>query len=277
MQHRDQAAQPLRWWAEGQIENMRMAMEACWREWACDWLAADVLPSARVDCELAWTVDDAAGLLWQPLGWGDRTRAWVSPAADPQSFSRALGLLVPATGDRVGGQLHAAVQGRALDTWCDVLCSRLALDKPLEGARQSPDELLQPWSGAVIVRFVVAAREGLRVLVDGNLARQLAGPPGGASAQSVPCAELVPLQDAVDGWRVRLSVRLREGDVDLGSLASLSLGDVVPFPHELDEPLLVSLSGAPVLRAHLGRSGGNRAAELTSHSPASRANASTTP
>jgi flagellar motor switch protein FliM len=73
----------------------------------------------------------------------------------------------------------------------------------------------------------------------------------------------VPVEQALAQRTVSLRVGFAACEFDLGSIASLRVGDVVPLAHSLHAPLIVSSpQGMPLCRGFLGRQGEMKAVEL---------------
>jgi hypothetical protein len=89
-----------------------------------------------------------------------------------------------------------------------------------------------------------------------------------AAAKVDPRPPRVALPEALATLPMRLAVTLAPVQLTLGSLSSVQVGDVLPLPHALDEPLAVALAGEPggaprtLCLAHLGKHGRRKAAQL---------------
>lgn len=129
------------------------------------------------------------------------------------------------------------------------------------------------WSGAVVVDLPwFDAR--LQLLVDGASVASLvkAGgsrrPPPPRRGDAAPR----PVLGALAHADVRLEVRCGGAAIDLGSLVSLRVGDVLRLDHRLDDPVHVVATGtppdaAPLCRGWLGRADDHLCVELA-RSPA---------
>jgi flagellar motor switch protein FliM/N len=122
------------------------------------------------------------------------------------------------------------------------------------------------WSGAVAVE-IACGPIAIAVETDARAAEAIMRTieePAAARGAAVSPTPLTPVHEALGARPVRLRVELAHAEMDLGSLASLALGDIVPLAHPLDRPLLVHevAGGTRVCDAHLGRVEGRRAIEL---------------
>lgn len=139
-----------------------------------------------------------------------------------------------------------------------------------------PASVLRAWTGALALEIHCCGAQ-LRIIASGDaidrwLRTRHAEPP---KAETHPAQSAsVPVARALDATPVRLSVELAPVDVDLGSLGSLRVGDVLRTTHGLDRPLQVRLGGKSarsgsgrVCEAFLGKQGDVRVAELLSFVP----------
>jgi flagellar motor switch protein FliM len=75
---------------------------------------------------------------------------------------------------------------------------------------------------------------------------------------------ITPLRQALSTQRIGIRAQLASLELDLGSLQSLEIGNVIPLPHSLDQPLnVISESGVLLCAAHLVQQHGMRALELS--------------
>jgi hypothetical protein len=128
-----------------------------------------------------------------------------------------------------------------------------------------------PWSGTVRIDLEIEGLAGqvrIGAWVDAACAAAWCAEPRHATKVAAARALLTPVAAAVSSRAVRLAVQLEPVELDLGSLQTLSVGDVLPLPHRLDEPLHVTVEfGAASrstswCRAYLAQRDGRFVAEL---------------
>jgi flagellar motor switch protein FliM len=83
--------------------------------------------------------------------------------------------------------------------------------------------------------------------------------------------DLVAIPHALASQRIGLRAILEPVELNLGSLAQLQPGDIVPLSHPLDaDVVLADDEGTRLLAGFLGRAGSRRALQLTPGAGASR-------
>ena len=105
--------------------------------------------------------------------------------------------------------------------------------------------------------------------VDGDSAARLLRDQARPAARALPPVE-TPVLAAIAARSVTLRVELAPVEVDLGTLQSLRVGDVLTLPHRLEQPLDLHAPDAPATvacTAYLGSRDGRRAVELIPSSP----------
>ena len=197
--------------------------------------------------------------------------AWWSLGESPsRRISRAL-FGEPGTGpDALDGRRIA--DDLAGELWAGQLRALAAL---VAGDGLADAEALaqawRRWSGAVLVelpwcgaslRLLFRAAQVERVVLAAGASGGRPARPAGASAVPV-----VPVLRALAGHGTRLDARLDSFEIDLGSLVSLNVGDVLRVRHPLDKPVRVCasqapLDGEPVCAGWLGRRDAVLAIEL---------------
>lgn len=258
-------AQPLRWWSSPELQGIGEALGQRLDGWLADWSVAASRRRANFACVHCADCDAAAGAQWRALGTGAGA-AWVE--GDSEAAQRLAAWLFGAEPEDGQGDIAAAVARRALDGAARALGSGLGL--PPGPAIPPGTALFQPWSGAVVAWLEGPGSPALRLLLDGDCAAALVARPASERRASV---QLVALESALAGRRLRARVNLATCEVDLGTLASLRPGDVLSLPHPLDAPACVVWEGAMLCGAYLGSQGGAKAVELTRDAPADGAGA----
>lgn len=183
---------------------------------------------------------------WTTLG----AHAHLAVDVDPVQCLREglFGELPVSPGARDGQRIADQLASECWSEQCAALQS--LLEEARAGALQATTldlaRMWRRWSGAVVVAapwfgttlhllLDTGAVHGL--LRSANLRR----PQHAAAKRTMP----VPVLHALAKAPVRLEVRLAPLDIDLGSLVSLGLGDVLRLGHAVDEPLHVVAPGSP--------------------------------
>jgi hypothetical protein len=240
----------LRWWSASQLETVAQRLHEPWARWTRRWLAPAGAARARVSCANAFDHPQEASRHWSSAGPG----AWMAQQAG--LFSLLFGV-VPSTG-KSASELARALSRRAWQDWQSIMAEVL---QPGEGpaADDLHSSLFRRWSGAVLVSLDGGHGTVAQVLLEGAcVQRWIPRDP----AQRRARATLTPLHEACATHPVRACARLHACDLDLGTLASLAIGDVIPLPHALDAPLEITMDESALCAAWLGRSGARKAVEL---------------
>lgn len=253
-------ARPLRWWSAAALAAAADRMHAAIEPWALAWglglraieagNAASAAPAGVEHSSLA----GGSVLLWHEGGS-------VQEALRAALFGRAR--TSANRGENVADEVAILAWGE-LQNAIDVAAAGVG---PSAGIRGDAS----PWSGTVRIDFGLEGR-ARQVLISAWLdaacaAAWCATPSSPASLAAVP-APLAPVQAVVSSRPVRVAVHLKPVELDLGSLQTLAIGDVLPLPHRLDEPLhvMVELGAASAstswCRAHLAQRDGRLVAEL---------------
>ena len=254
----------LRWWSDGALlaaaGRLRRALDPWAAGWglsihevqACNAAVAGAVPALAEQHELA----AGAARLWH--GGGHAIGAMTALLFGPPSGAGSSPL---------AGELAAS----AWQDLLEALASVLPAGAPV--AAGDITDVERAWSGAVRIDVDLrgagpASRFCLRL--NEALAAAWCAPATKASdARPAPHrAVLAELAEVVAPRPVRVSVHLALVELDLGTLQSLAVGDVIRLPHRLDDPLHVGVdlgdepSRTPLCRAHLAQRDGRLAAEL---------------
>jgi hypothetical protein len=295
----EQGFRAMNWWSEADLLQLTKGLDLARQRWRSEWLDGLAPASADsanpgVSCVLAHQADAAAAAEepeWQAL-FPELEAAGTVAAIDSQVWidtgpvSSAM-LQAILLGTEVKQLVSAKnVPGIATEmihaAWHDCIkeLRRSLVQDDLDRIDDSPqlpfglhrgiDNMLPPhqllaWSGAVSVTL---PWHGLLLKLHigpGRVAALL------QSDERVPAARtrtgndvpLVPLHKAIEKKTTSLRLELAAVELDLGSLQALVLGDVIPLPHRLDQPLQVlAEDGPPLCTAYLGQQQGMRAIEL---------------
>ena len=276
------SARPLRWWSSARLAQAALGIERAWLRWCADW---DV-PAGAVwvgnACEGAVTdhVEDA----WRPVS-GSAGCLWLA-CGEHDSTVSLRELLFPGVSTTAGncqlpGTMATGVAHAAWDELARALLEVVSAGAPnADAPAQEPDRGgppaadARPWSGALRIRMQ-SEREPANPIdahlrgpwVESFMSACRPSQPFGTERSSPP---IVPWTAAFASHRLRLRIELDEVALALGTLQSLTCGDVLTLPHRLDEPLRVRLAradrrgipAAALCDAALGARRGHRAVEL---------------
>jgi hypothetical protein len=253
----DALARTARRWRTGE------RMDAC--------IAALTGPDVR-----AWPAEDAPAALrdaaWTPLVADAPARVSWACARAPHEALLAAMFDASRRPPNASGEPSIAEE-LATECWNEQLAAlraALAEATPADAAAAPPDgdTLWRRWSGAVVVDLPwFDAR--MHLLVDGASVASLVKA-GGVRRSPAPRrsdAAVMPVLGALAHAGVRLEVRCGGASIDLGSLVSLRVGDVLRLDHRLDEPVHVvapaePADAAPLCRGWLGRADAHLCIEL---------------
>lgn len=261
----EQQARPLLWWTDSQLWMLGSRVNGIWSAWIRDWV-----PGAAPSEAAAVVAHEQPALEkanWVTLGRRGAAAAWVHIQTDiaaevSQTLFAARGAARPA-GD---GALAQAVALLAWEALADGLRTSLHLDRHPEQA--CPTALsFQPWSGCALVSLAGPFRPLGALLLNGACVRAALDIPEVAlsrrAAETGSREALTPWVVALAGRKLPVRAELSACELDLGTLQSLRIGDIVPIPHALDAPLFVSASAdIRVCSGFLGRHGEAKAIEL---------------
>ncbi|TQJ96174.1 type III flagellar switch regulator (C-ring) FliN [Achromobacter sp. SLBN-14] len=245
----------IAWWTHAEMERTADSVRKALLGWCGQWgVAADAL---RV--EPASLPDTANSASWQCVtGDGDEDGVWVS---HPETAARALAVAVcdddrnasPMT--RAAGPMSLSVARQAGRAVVETLCAHFAWIARDDAQASSLPPRLESGSLSVSVRIGDAA---LWIVLSAGVARSIAG-----RVPFSPSSPLVPIQDVLGARAIALAVALRPVRLEIGSLCSLAVGDVIALDHKLDEPTtLYAEDASPVAQAHLSRIGPQKAIRL---------------
>lgn len=242
------AVSAMRWWSDralGQVAaRLGQAVDAWRTAWGC-------AAPASVECV-------------REHEWKGAARYRSAPALRASVFDALFGPRpVSSTGDELAADRLADVAASELQETLRAasLLPSLAIDDGAAAPRA------RPWSGVVIAAISCAGIRVVLRLEPAGVAAMLAAegrPQGRAPREDAP--PLATLADALYARTVRVRTTLAAGDLDIGSLQALALGDVIRLPHSLDQPLAVQAGGSTLpCGAYLGQRNGRRAIELARH------------
>jgi hypothetical protein len=253
--HPRPTARALLAWSGPQLAQLGAALGRALAQWRDAWGMAP--ESGELRCEAAtsdWVVRDG----WRMLGDAG-CAAWLHV---PQNTAATLGAVLfgeVATPASAG----VAVAGACAQDAIGRLAAALGLTAA-EDASGPPPAIGTAWSGAVQV--VLPGSPGWLLLLSAE-AMQSWCSRHGLRAQDTrgrtPREVLCTADEAMGSRPVALTVDLSGCDIDLGTLQSLRIGDVVRLRHDLQSPArLTDAEGRPVFDGFLVAHRGRKAIEL---------------
>lgn len=256
---REGGATPLRFYGPGDLARLEAAVREPLQAWAACWLVAGADVGTVI--ARAYQTKSASPAL---RCVGTRGGSWVGAAGSGDvagGLARALFGSQPA-GSEPQGSLSAVAEV-ALDDLGKRLLEHLggqAAQEPAAWVRPAGEAPAAASRGDVELQLTLAGQELQLVLgVAAAMAFLDRGPAPRRPAAALP----VSRQVAVEGARVVLQATLAPVELALPDLLAMREGDVVLFPHPLDEPVLVRThDGKPVGRALIGSHQGRRVAQL---------------
>ncbi|MGC3963602.1 MAG: FliM/FliN family flagellar motor C-terminal domain-containing protein [Rhodocyclaceae bacterium] len=249
-------ARPLLNLSSAQATLLRDHFASIAKAWSRDWLDAGD-PLNVMDCRVATESSFAlwsggyANWRWMSLGLDGSRLAWVAAPLDVEAqVAAACGLDTShplATHSSIGDTL-------VVQAWSDLLI-RLgggAFVQPSASSAVSPMSTLSaPFSGAAML-YLDLSGVPLVLALNGSAVLNLA--PRRDSIEQVPTVAMIAPSEALKRLGVLIECSFAPTEVALGTLNSLTVGDVLVLEHGLHEPLHVNTrEGSPVCRAYLGR------------------------
>lgn len=254
------AVRPLRLIGANLLGVLDSAAAAAVSGWGADWgvavAACACAPVARADSERLWRQGWRVGAAAVWVDWsaelaGEIERALFAPGGMHADGAGAAAVLAP------------AVAADAVDALLDCLAT-LALGSDARIAclpGEQPEQAGAPMSGALVLSVRFGTRELACLLNDAAV--QAWATRAGVYPAPLPALAALDLREAAGALTLALPVKLGGVDVNLASLMTVAVGDVIRLDMSLDQPLQVhSPDGRPLFSAHLGRSGSQVAVEL---------------
>jgi hypothetical protein len=205
---------------------------------------------------------DDADVRWQPAGSSGEQRIWL-----PTQAQQALGVALFDLPEPADAQAARSVVAAAFSDLRSAMAAALKL-VPADADLPAEHPATGAWCGCVAVELPLAGHP-LRMMLNASCVAAIVPPaatvgtPGGMAM-----ADLVAPAAAMSGQVVTLKVELAACELDIGTLQSLRVGDVLPLSHALDAPARVLAAGDQHLcDAYLGKHGSRKAAELTRSRP----------
>lgn len=253
-------ARPFILLRESHLDELRDRFAEIAARWTEEWRGLTEPPA--VTCARAWEMNR------RPANWSrchadEEKTAWFSFAEDfPKELQRNMfGAEQRHAMQSAGGSSLA--QQAALAA-VDALIGNIAKAVGISNSRglahaSVPDAVLQRGSGAVVIEIVIGKLDLLCLLNDKCI---------GAPERKTPVPGEKPLvgidlKKKLSGTPLSLQVELGSTEVDIGSLLTLQVGDVIRLDSTIDRPLaVIGPEGRKVLNGYLGKQDGNMAIEV---------------
>jgi hypothetical protein len=251
----------LRWWSAANLSLLSRRITGGCDAWAARWsLAIDA-----ADCFNAHEAPDAptAWHAWQGRAGSHRPWCWTSTPADTPAGWLAVTLFGRAHERSIAAEVAARAWTEFGDDLARLFGEAPGLDMPAVG----PLPASGPWSGGVAVRLRCrgADTSDLWMHIDADSVAALLRDAPHRAAPPLTQKAPTPVLHALAPRPLTIRVELEAPVIDIGTLQSLRIGDVLTLPHRLDQPLHLRPDGqgdALSCAAYLGSRDGHRAVEL---------------
>jgi hypothetical protein len=249
-------AHPFSLVGQGTLRSIQATLTRAATVWAAEWGVAP--EQLKVSVERAWEgAPVAAGPVWRHSAQAGGRGAWFGCSAE---FDTELQQAIFGLPEAEPANLAPTGARQALEALLDALAgAALAGQQSVTRnlAIEVPAGTLRRGGGAVVAQ-IACGRQHCWVLLDSAAVRALHLPPA-----ALPALAPVDYRASVAMTPVALQLRIGAAKVGLGSLLSLSVGDVIRLDARHDAPVaLRTLAGSVLLDAYLGRSGDSVAVEL---------------
>ncbi len=243
------------WWTQQETERAADSIKGALLGWCGQW-GVD-LAALHAEPE-GWAAMPGSADWQRVTGSGDRDGVWIT---HPNTAAPGLAVTVcdeardAATVTRHGGPLSLAVSRQAGRAMVKALCVHF------DWSDVDDEQSCALPGGVRRGGLSLAVRIGdapMRVVLSAGVARSLTG-----RVQVPSPSPLAALQEVLGRRGILLNVALRPVQLEIGSLCSLTVGDVIALDHKLDEPATLSAEDAStVAQAHLSRIGPKKAIRL---------------
>jgi flagellar motor switch/type III secretory pathway protein FliN len=247
---------PLRWCSATDLADLSRSLDSAVCRWKDGWLGDAHGPLARSRCRVAHEASERNAVDWRLLGRNSDATAWICiPDRAREEMSRAF-----FAGEH--GQIVAEVARTACVEYEEAL--RIHLDLFAQPSRETASaETFHRWGGAVFAELPLAGEQRCLMLMNAACVTRRLGAHARPKAVRSRSSELVSCESALASTKVSLHVELAHCELEIGNLAALQVGDVIPWPHDLEHPLDVCMSdGTQICSGHLGRVDASKAVEL---------------
>ena len=270
----------MRWWAAGQLDLICKKIDAVNADWSKDWLANGESHSAQAKLASVSLNKQETLAVWRQVSGAGAQVFWMQ--IPPRHLEHLQDVMFSASGStsissKSKGAIGKSVASQAWEEYLGKLSDLLSPAQVDMSAGVPPQNLFKAWSGAVQlemqwcgVKLVLVLNQacveqllGPDVLAEGENKRKL--------LRTAPTSKLHSIAQAVQHKRVRIRVELSPCDIELGNLQQIQVGDVIPLPHGLEQPLQVKFaSGEALCLAFLGTRENKKAIEVLAPAPATK-------
>jgi flagellar motor switch/type III secretory pathway protein FliN len=260
---------PYKLLGSGELAWLTRSAQQSLDNWAGEWLAGT--GSTAVRCLPAHECSNKNRLAGQPAAWTRFSMPqghWFAILLDDHAAAvLAGGLFGPAgaggraPGDRQSALALSVVRKAAAHMSLSLLKRMVPLGDaalPAISSDSLPAPVWQYGSGAVVFEISLASEQVWALAAPETV---IAACDGRGRRPGKP--ELTDLAQALQRQKVELQVSSGEAEMELGTLQTLAVGDVVRLDTRADEPLAVTDAlGAQMGRAFLGVNEGSKAIQL---------------
>jgi hypothetical protein len=262
----------LSWWSQSQLERLGELLQGDFDRWECNWVVNVGEGASRTPTriqvnnghEISESIRDCQ---WTWLGGGGSASAWLGHVS-PLTEAVAKVLFDDSC-------LHSPVGSRiaidAFDELRSALASTLRLHPAAQESQEKPSEhWAKPWSGHVFAS-IRHAGSSLRLLIGPECVAALLNTAHVAPSPRVGWSALTSASDALGAHAIQVRAGFAPFEIDVGSLLSLDINDVLQLSHRLDAPLLLSNDTlGDLCHCYLGKREGQLAVELVGSTQATR-------
>jgi hypothetical protein len=271
-------ARPLRWWSAARLDAAVERLRAAMAPWARDWgLTLGDLGARNA-------VDGTAPSAPAALTLAHGAARLQAEGGAPVEQLHALLFGVPPPAVRVAPTLSDDTAAAAWAALLDALGAALpqqaappaappaATSAAPSAAPAVPPHATARWSGHLRLDVSVVGEGSamrLALLIHPSAAAEWCTTATGPVQTQAPRQPLQRIDHVLADRSVRLAVLMDPVTLDLGTLQSLQIGDVLTLPHRLDQPLEVAAApdacqaASSVCQAHLGQRDGRLAIALS--------------
>lgn len=252
---------PLYWWSDADLNRVNQCLSQVIQTWFDEWGDGGGLSlQCQVQPASVWSKGKSLDQDWQAWEMGTKC-FWLESSSTLNIFSMLFGNF----GDQhqsdrgLDGEISSQLIAKARQALIEHLNKALLKDGAKSG-RVTDACLFERWSGALAICLSIAGND-LRLLLNTDLVKELVDYSGSKGPKQ--SASLQNLAQAIGHYKVGLRVELKPVDIDLGTLASLQIGDILSLAHDLKDPVQLKDSYAQVVgEGYLGRIGDAKAIQL---------------
>lgn len=252
------------WWSEAQLECVRSPLQHAFNQWLSHWVVrtGKTESTMRIGVVLHNAHESPDGIYdskWIWVGGDEGASTWLDHSG-PLTQTVALTLF--------GDPCHRApialgIVKSALDDLRHALVDALKLRSTAHEPQEKPSaRWVHPWSGHVLASMS-CSNATIRMLIGFDCVVSLVKAGGEVQPSRTERPDMTQLTQALAGHAVQMRAGFSPFEIDVGSLLSLGINDILQLPHSLDAPLLMSSDTLGELcGGYLGQSEGHFSVEL---------------